>query len=93
MCIRQVKTMAERFILGVCEKGLGLTDDLTKEQYLENDNTTLIRLCKVLNELAEENRALQKQLDREHQMLENAILLERTRMGKNCLKQYKDAIQ
>ena len=47
----------------------------------------------ILNELAEENKALRKQLDSEHQMLENAILLERTRMGKNSLKQYKEAIQ
>ncbi|MBQ2285181.1 MAG: hypothetical protein II244_05915 [Clostridia bacterium] len=47
----------------------------------------------ILNELHEENRRLKKQLKSEHQMLENAILLERTRMGKNCLKQYKEAIQ
>jgi hypothetical protein len=36
---------------------------------------------------------LKKQLDSEHQMLDNAILLERTRMGKNSLQQYKEAIQ
>jgi hypothetical protein len=47
----------------------------------------------LLNELAEENKALKKQLQSEHQQLENAILLERTRMGKNCLKQFRDAIQ
>ena len=50
-------------------------------------------VCSLLNELAEENKALRKQLDSEHQMLENAILLERTRMGQNSLKQYKEAIQ
>ena len=43
--------------------------------------------------LKKEKEQLQKQLDTEHQMLENAILLERTRMGKNSLKQYKEAIQ
>ena len=47
----------------------------------------------LLNDLAEENKALRKQLQSEHQMLENAILLERTRMGKNCLKQFREAIQ
>jgi hypothetical protein len=50
-------------------------------------------IVNLLNELAEENKALRKQLDSEHQMLENAILLERTRMGQNSLKQYKEAIQ
>ena len=47
----------------------------------------------LLNELAEENKALKKQLQTEHTMLDNAILLERTRMGQNSLKQYKEAIQ
>jgi thiol-disulfide isomerase/thioredoxin len=51
------------------------------------------RIIDLLNELAEENKALKKQLQSEHQQLENAILLERTRMGKNCLKQFRDAIQ
>ena len=50
-------------------------------------------IVNLLNELAEENKALRKQLNSEHQMLENAILLERTRMGQNSLKQYKEAIQ
>ena len=44
-------------------------------------------------ELEKENEELKKQLHSEHQMLQNAILLERTRMGKNSLKQYKEAIQ
>ena len=51
------------------------------------------RIIDLLNELAEENKALRKQLNSEHQMLENAILLERTRMGQSALKQYKEAIQ
>jgi predicted nucleic acid-binding Zn-ribbon protein len=36
---------------------------------------------------------LKKQLESEHQMLDNAILLERTRMGQSALKQYREAIQ
>ncbi len=46
-----------------------------------------------LNDLSEENEQLKKQLESEHTMLDNAILLERTRMGQNSLKQYKEAIQ
>ena len=53
--------MTERFTLGVCESGLGLTDNETKEQYLEVDDTTLIRLCEVLNGLSEENEQLKEQ--------------------------------
>ena len=49
--------------------------------------------CNLLNELHEENQRLKKQLESEHIMLDNAILIERTRMGKNSLKQYKEAIQ
>lgn len=51
------------------------------------------KLCDLLNELSTENRQLKKQLESEHQMLDNAILLERTRMGQSALKQYKEAIQ
>ena len=47
----------------------------------------------ILNELADENEQLKKQLQSEHTMLDNAILLERTRMGQSALKQYKEAIQ
>ena len=43
--------------------------------------------------LEKENEQLKKQLESEHTMLDNAILLERTRMGQNSLKQYKEAIQ
>ena len=49
-------------------------------------------IATALNELAEENKELKEQLKSEHQMLENAIILERTRMGKSALKQYKEAI-
>ena len=56
--------------------------ELTEEETVE-----------LLNELAEENQRLKKQLESEHTMLDNAILLERTRMGQNSLKQYKEAIQ
>ena len=59
----------------------------------ENKVLTDRQATNLLNELAEENKALKKQLQSEHQMLENAILLERTRMGQNSLKQYKEAIQ
>ena len=52
----------KRFTLGVCEKGLGLSDNLTKEQYLELDDKTLFRLCELLNELHEENEQLKKEL-------------------------------
>jgi cell shape-determining protein MreC len=46
-----------------------------------------------IKELEKENEQLKKQLESEHTMLDNAILLERTRMGQNSLKQYKEAIQ
>ena len=52
-----------------------------------------VKLCDLLNELSTENRQLKKQLESEHQMLDNEILLERTRMGQSALKQYKEAIQ
>ena len=47
-------TETKRFILGVCENGLGIIDNLTKEQYLETDDTTMVKLCELLNELNEE---------------------------------------
>ena len=42
--------------------------------------------------IEKENKELKQQLESEHTMLDNAILLERTRMGKNSLIQYKEAI-
>ena len=49
--------------------------------------------CDKLNELNNENQHLKKQIQSIHTMLDNAILLERTRMGKNCLKQFKETIE
>ena len=49
--------------------------------------------CDKLNELNNENKALKKQLETEHTMLDNAILLERTRMGQNALKQFKESLR
>ena len=72
--------------------------DLTLYEVSDGTHTFLIyenaqELTDLLNELAEENKALKKQLQSEHTMLDNAILLERTRMGKNCLKQFRETIQ
>ena len=79
-------TTAKRFKIGL---DLITVEDTSKEYgALSQDE-----VVDLLNELAEENKALRKQLDSEHQMLENAILLERTRMGQSSLKQYKEAIQ
>ena len=47
----------------------------------------------LLNQLSEENEQLKAQLKSEHTMLDNAILLERTRMGKNALKQFKESLR
>lgn len=60
------------------------------------DELWLGEVVAMLNEgvtLAEENEQLKKQLKSEHTMLDNAILLERTRMGQSALKQYKEAIK
>lgn len=46
-----------------------------------------------LNQQDDEIRELKEQLKSEHQMLENAIILEKTRMGKNSLKQYQRSIE
>ena len=51
------------------------------------------QVINLLNELHTENKTLKKQIESEHTMLDNAILLERTRMGKNSLIQYREAIQ
>ncbi|WP_305514394.1 hypothetical protein [Methanobrevibacter sp. V14] len=44
-------------------------------------------------QLKEENKALKQQLQSEHQMLNNAILLEKTRMGQNALKQFPGGLK
>jgi hypothetical protein len=46
-----------------------------------------------IKELEKENEQLKKQLESEHTMLDNAILLERTRMGQNSLKQFKESLR
>ena len=78
---------------------------MTEKRFMVDDAGTLIdmqtrntydyvsEICPILNELDSENKSLKQQLKSEHQMLDNAILLERTRMGQNALKQYKEAIQ
>ena len=68
-----------------------LLNELHEEnEQLRHDATILIQSNQ---DYRKENEQLKKQLQSEHQMLQNAILLERTRMGKNSLKQYKEAIQ
>ncbi len=42
---------------------------------------------------AEENKKLKKDIKQIHTYIDNAILTERTRMGKNCLKQLKEGLQ
>ena len=59
----------------------------------ENKVLSEIQATNLLNKLVKENKQLKKQLESEHTMLDNAILLERTRMGQSALKQYKEAIQ
>ena len=51
-------TENKRFTLGVCEDGLGIADNQTKEQYLELADDHLHRMCELLNELHEENQSL-----------------------------------
>lgn len=65
------------------------------KQFTINDVRVLThnQVLEILNQLVEENEQLKQQLESEHQMLDNAILLERTRMGQNALKQYKEQIQ
>ena len=58
-----------------------------------SDSVDFYGLWEFLNKLNDENEQLKKQLQSEHTMLDNAILLERTRMGQSALKQYKEAIQ
>ena len=75
------------------EINTGFHDIKTGEWYYTKDSENAKKICQLLNELFSENKSLKQQLESEHQMLDNAILLERTRMGQNALKQYKEAIQ
>ena len=77
-----------------CDKGSRIIiDNETKLHYIMTLDWECSLVTKLLNQFAEENKQLKKQLESEHTMLDNAILLERTRMGKNCLKQFREAIQ
>ena len=67
-----------------------VVDLLNENEQLRHDATILIQSNQ---DYRKENEQLKKQLQSEHQMLQHVILLERTRMGKNSLKQYKEAIQ
>lgn len=73
--------------------GVGISDRERKRLYDLQTVDGFISVRDLLNELSTENRQLKKQIESEHTMLDNAILLERTRMGKNSLQQYKEAIQ
>lgn len=84
--------MTERFTYFKSKIGFGkqgIDDNLKGYTF----DFTLDNVLDCMNELAEENEKLKKQLQSEHTMLDNAILLERTRMGQSALKQYKEAIQ
>ena len=73
-----------------------LVNEVEAEEIVEIMNNLDIKArerSKALSKLQKENEQLKKQLQSEHTMLDNAILLERTRMGQNSLKQYKEAIQ
>ena len=77
------------------EKRFRLSETHLDNLCIEDNGKILFQksVVELLNEQHEENQALKKQLKSEHQMLENAILLERTRMGQSALKQYKEQIQ
>lgn len=75
-------------------------EESSDDYYFCGDYEDFKSICKQFNDfdienknLKKENRELKEQLKSEHQQLENAILLERTRMGKNSLIQYREAIQ
>lgn len=46
-----------------------------------------------VGKLEKENEQLKKDIKQIHTYIDNAILTERTRMGKNCLKQLKEGLQ
>ena len=86
----------KRFTMIYFETDGNLIFDESKHDGEWYDSTECLQdneIVELLNELHEENQALKKQLQSEHIMLDNAILLERTRMGQSALKQYKEAIQ
>ena len=67
--------------------------DLSNFDGVISVNECLNELHEEKEQLEKENKQLKEQLKSEHQMLENAIILERTRMGKNSLKQYQRSIE
>jgi len=80
------------------EKNVQICINKMNELHEENEQSkmmiaTLRNMVLDQEDLEQENKELKEQLKSEHQMLENAIILERTRMGKNSLIQYKEAIQ
>ena len=83
------KTRNERFTI----QGVGISDHERKRLYDLKTIDGFISIRDLLNELNNENKALKKQLETEHQQLENAILLERTCMGQNALKQFKESLR
>lgn len=46
----------------------------------------------ILNRLTKENNELKKEIEQIHTYIDNAILTERTSMGKNALKQLKEGL-
>ena len=74
-------------------KDVMIDDTVTGNQLEVIDITEIDVLLELLNELHEENKELKQQIESDRIMLDNAILLERTRMGQSALKQYKEAIQ
>ena len=77
--------MTERFMVDDCGTLIDMTNRNTYD-YVSD-------VCDLLNELHEENQTLKKDIKQIHTYIDNAILTERTRMGKNCLKQLKEGLQ
>ena len=93
--------MTERFTSFIEDDGYWIRDERNckiiatglKFGVSENLTAKLNKLNAENIQLGKENKELKQQLQQEHTMLDNAIHLERTRMGKNSLIQYKEAIQ
>ena len=60
---------------------------------MNNLDTKARERSKALGKLQKENEQLKKDIKQIHTYIDNAILTERTRMGKNCLKQLKEGLQ
>lgn len=68
-------------------------DNVTGKGYVADNNIDANLIRDLLNEFHEENQQLKKDIKQIHTYIDNAILTERTRMGKNCLKQLKEGLQ